>query len=112
MKLSEIITELDLENINNKPINDKITIKSCYVCDLLSQVLAGAKSDSIWITIQSHLNVIGVALMTGISAVIVCEGHAVPDNVIQKADDENIAIFQSKESAYNLAGKLYECGIR
>ena len=112
MKLAEILSVLDLENTNNKPINDEITIKSCYVCDLLSQVLAGAKRDSIWITIQSHLHVIGVAVMAGISAVIVCEGHIVPDNMIQKADDEKIALFKSKESAYYLSGKLYECGIR
>lgn len=112
MKLSEIITELNLQKINNKPIKENVIIESAYACDLLSQVLAGAKSDSIWITVQSHLNIIGVAVMAGISAIIVSDGHNIPDNVIEKADEEQIALFESKENAFQLSGKLYGLGIR
>ncbi|MBI5001424.1 MAG: iron-sulfur binding hydrogenase [Euryarchaeota archaeon] len=112
MKLSEIISKLNVQNINRKPIRDDVTIPHAYTCDLLSQVLAGAKKDSIWITIQSHLNIIGVAVMAGIPAIIVCEGHDVPDDVIEKADEEHVALFKSPENAFQLSGKLYECGIR
>ncbi len=112
MKLSEIISVLELKNINNKPIDDNVTIVHGYTCDLLSQVLASAKENSIWITVQSHLNTIGVAVMAGVSAVVVCEGHKVPDEVIEKADEEQIALLKSQESAFQLSGKLYECGIR
>jgi serine kinase of HPr protein (carbohydrate metabolism regulator) len=112
MKLSEIISKLNLEKLNNKPINDKITITNGYIGDLLSQVMAGAKPGSLWITIQSHLNIIGVAVMTNIPAIIICEGHNVPDNVIEKADEEKIAIFNSQDNAFQLAGKLFECGIK
>lgn len=111
-KLSEIIKELGLENINKKPINDDAAITSGYVGDLLSQVLASAKGDCIWMTIQSHLNVIGVAVMAGIPAIVICEGHAVPVEVIEKADEEHIALFKSEENSFQISGKLYECGIR
>ena len=63
MELAEIMTELNLQKMNEKPIKEDVTIAHGYVCDLLSQVLAGAKSNSIWVTVQSHLNVIGVAVM-------------------------------------------------
>ena len=112
MRLSEIADKLNLQNINKKPIREDVLISHGYTSDLLSQVLARAKNDSIWITVQSHLNTIGVAVMTGISAVIVCEGHDVPDEVIEKADEEQIALFKSQESAFQLSGKLFECGIR
>jgi serine kinase of HPr protein (carbohydrate metabolism regulator) len=112
MKLSEIVSELNLQPVNKKPIKDDATILHGYSCDLLSQVLASAKSDSIWITVQSHLNVIGVAVTVGIPALIICEGHEIPENVIQKADEEQIAIFKSAENAFQLSGKLNECGIR
>ena len=112
MKLSEIIKELDLEAINKKSIDDGVTIVHGYASDLLSQVLASAKQNSIWLTVQSHLNIIGVAVMTGMYAIVICEGHDVPDNVIEKADEEGIALFKSPEGAFELSGKLYERGIR
>jgi len=112
MELSEIMKKLKLENINKEPIIDGLTLEHGYTCDLLSQVLGKAKSSSIWITIQSHLNIIGVAVMVGISAIIVCEGHDVPEEVITKADEEGIVLFKSPENAYRLSGKLYKCGIR
>ena len=112
MKLSELMAELDLQIMNRKPIKDDVTVAQGYACDLLSQVLASAKNNSIWMTVQSHLNIIGVAVMAGISAVVVCEGHDIPDNVIQKADEEQVALFKSQENAFQLSGKLYERGIR
>ena len=112
MKLSEIITHLNLQNINKGTINEDTEILHGYSCDLLSQVLRGATPSSIWMTIQSHLNIIGVAVMAEIPAIIICEGHDVPENVIEKADEEHIALFKSTENAFQLSGKLYECGIR
>ncbi len=112
MKLSEIVIELNLQNINKTPIQEDVDITQGYTCDLLSQVLASAEQGSIWFTIQSHLNVMGVAVMAGIPAVVICEGHEVSDNVIEKADEEKISLFISQENAFTLSGKLYECGIR
>ena len=112
MDLSEIAVKLNLENINGKPIKENADIKHGYVCDLLSQVMATAKSNSIWITVQSHMNIVGVAVMTGIPAVIVAEGHMVASNVIEKADEEGVALFTSPETAFGLAVKLTELGVR
>jgi len=112
MELSDIMIKLELENINKGSIIDGVSVEFGYTCDLLSQVLGKAKSNSIWTTIQSHLNIVGVAVMTGISAIIVCEGHEVPEEVIEKADEEGIVLFKSADNAFWLSGKLYECGIR
>lgn len=113
MKLSEIITKLDLETLNNKPIKNNVEISHGYIGDLLSQVLASIKPNlSLWITIQCHLNIVGVAVMAGIPVIIICESHEVPNEVIAKADEENIAILRCKDNAFQLAGKLYKCGIK
>jgi predicted transcriptional regulator len=112
MKLSEIISLLDLEILNKKPIGEEIIITTGYIGDLLSQVLAAAKPNSLWLTIQRHLNIIGVAVTANIPAIIICEGHDVPYNVIQKADEEKITLLRSRYNAFQLAGKLYESGIR
>lgn len=110
MKLSEIINEFGLEKLTRDAIDHDI--QHGYSCDLLSQVLSSAKSGSIWLTIQSHLNTVGVASMVGITAIIICEGHKVPSEVIEKADEENVALLRSNENAFELSGKLYERGIR
>jgi serine kinase of HPr protein (carbohydrate metabolism regulator) len=112
MKLTGIMAKLNLECLNKKPINDEVIIKNGYISDLLSQVIAGVKPNSLWMTLQSHLNIIAVAVMANIPAIVICENHNIPDEVIMKADEEQIAIFKSKETSFQLAGKLYECGIR
>ena len=112
MKLSDIISMFDLETLNKKPIKNETMITDGYIGDLLSQVLAAAKPNSLWITIQRHLNIIGVAVTASIPAVIICEGHNIPDEVINKADEEQVALLRSKNNAFQLAGKLYKSGIR
>ena len=57
MNLSEIVSKLNLEILVEKNMDHNIEIG--YVCDLLSEVMGKAKSDSIWITV--HTNKIGRA---------------------------------------------------
>jgi hypothetical protein len=52
-----------------------------YTSDLLSDVMANAVEDAALITIQAHKNTIAVASLAGISAVIVCNGRVVPDDM-------------------------------
>ena len=112
MKLSEVMSVLGLAPLNREPVDGGTEILHGYACDLLSQVLRGSESGAIWFTIQSHLNIIGVAVMAEIAAIVVCESMEVPEDVIKKADQEDIVIFKSQETAYALSGKLYELGIR
>lgn len=112
MQLTRIVSELSLERVNQKPIDEAMDIEAGYVCDLLSQVLGSAASNSVWITVQSHMNLIGVAVMTGIRAIIVSEGHAIPEEVVRKADEESIGLYSSPENGFRLAGQLYQMGIR
>jgi len=112
LKLAEIQQLLELTKVGSEPLDENADVEYGYVCDLLSQVLAGARSNSIWITVQSHMNIVGVASMAGIKAVIISDGHKVPDEVMAKAAEEGIAMFRSDLNGFKLAGKLYESGIR
>ena len=112
MKLREIIDELDVTVLNKLDYDQEMEILNGYICDLLSQVLGKAKKDSIWITVQSHMNIIGVATMVDAKAIIVCEGHEVPNDVVEKADEEGIVIMKSEEGAFVLGGELYKRGVQ
>jgi len=83
-----------------------------YVGDLLSIVMRSAKADSIWFTVQSHVNIVAVAAITGVKAIVLCEGLEFDNETIEKAREEGINLYVSSESSYIAAGKVYELGIR
>ncbi|HHV74066.1 MULTISPECIES: DRTGG domain-containing protein [Thermoanaerobacterium] len=83
-------------------------VSNVYVCDLLSFVMSHVKSGSAWVTIQTHVNVIAVAVMTEISCIIICEGEKLDENAKEKADDENIPVIAFNGSSYEAAIKLSE----
>lgn len=86
-------------------------VLSGYCCDLLSWVMAHGKSGMAWITVQTHMNVVAVATLMDMAAVIVPEGIAVQDDVVQKAAGEGVAMLSSEKTAYELCGLMYGAGV-
>ncbi len=86
-------------------------VKGVYCGDLLSWVMSKAKAGNVWITIQSHINVIAVASLVGISAVVIVEGSEVELGVLEKAEEEEIAIFTTDRPAYEIASLCAQKGI-
>ena len=103
MTINELSDKLGLEKLSDGPERE---VASCYISDLLSRVLGGCKEDDIWITVQSSINMVAVAVMTEVSCVILPEGLTAPDNVVEKANEEGLTIFSSKETAYALATQI------
>lgn len=83
-------------------------VNGVYLCDLLSFVISHAKSGNVWITIQTHINIVAVAVLTGISCIIIPESESIQNDTIEKANKENIPIFKYNGSSYDAAIKLYE----
>ncbi|SHH51058.1 iron-sulfur binding hydrogenase [Thermosipho atlanticus] len=109
MKLSKIIEQIPVKKVL---WNSDYEISHAYTGDLLSMVMKNAKSDSIWITVQSHVNIVAVASMVGIRAIILCEGKDFSQETVEKAKDEGITLLKSNENAYTISGKLYELGLK
>ena len=103
MTIKELSEKLSLKRLSGDADTE---IASCYISDLLSRVLGGCQSGDIWITVQSSLNMVAVAMMTDASCVILPEGLIAPDNVIDKANQEGLLVFSSEESAFSLAVKI------
>jgi predicted transcriptional regulator len=107
MKVTDLVQELNLKVFTpgvelNKPIS------GAYVSDLLSDVMGYAREDQIWITLQSHLNVVAIASLKDLSAVLLVKGIVPPDDVINKAEAEGIAILGTTEQTFNVSGKIYK----
>jgi hypothetical protein len=110
-KLKDIITELNLKVLS---VGDNLDIEvtSGCCCDLLSWVMANGKKNDIWITVQTHVNIVAVASLLELSGIIISSGLTVDEKTIEKAKDEGVTLLSSSMSAFQLAGILYNIGIK
>jgi hypothetical protein len=83
-----------------------------YSGDLLSDVMAHAKRGDIWITRQAHPNIVAVAVVRMLSGIVIINNRQPEEITIQKAEKEKLPILTSELPAFELAGRLYEFGIK
>jgi hypothetical protein len=110
MKLKEVVEKFGFEV---KCGVDKLDqeISGGYTSDLLSDVIANAKAGDIWITLQIHENIVGVASMKDLLGIIIINGRQPEEETSEKAKEENIPIMVSDLPAFQLVGELYQLGI-
>ncbi|MCX7838867.1 MAG: DRTGG domain-containing protein [Anaerolineae bacterium] len=82
-----------------------------YCADLLSCVMARAKAGNVWVTLQAHPNVLAVAVLLELAAVIVTEGAPIPDEVKTRADAEGIALLATPHTTFWVVSELARLGI-
>jgi serine kinase of HPr protein (carbohydrate metabolism regulator) len=111
MTIREIIEALSLEVLCSERNIDR-DIEGGYASDMLSCVMAGARKGNIWVTLLTHLNVMAVAVLLEIPAIIISERSPIEPPVLQKAEDEGIVVLHSTEDTYTVVGKLYELGVK
>lgn len=109
MTVSRICDALGLEHVCGDCSAEVI---SGYVGDLLSEVMAQAKPDSVWVTVQSHVNILAVATIVGIRAIVLCGGHEYPQEVVEKATNEGICLLKTQKPAFEVVGEIYSLGLR
>lgn len=81
-------------------------IHAAYTSDLLSDVMGNAPDESILITIQGHKNTIAVASLAGIEAVLLCSNRSVPQDMLDAAKNEGVAIFTTSENQFTASYKI------
>jgi hypothetical protein len=111
MKLDDIVQRLSL-TVHTPANNLNVEISGGYACDLLSHVMAKGKAGSLWITVQGHPNMVAVASLIGLAGVIVAEGAKIEPAAIEKAEQEGVPLLASALTTYEVAGKLWELGVR
>jgi hypothetical protein len=112
MNLGKIIQTLELKPLTGPRDYTQITSDGGYASDLLSCVIAGAKSQSVWITLQGHIIVVAVASMLDLSAVILTEGVQPDEEVLDRANQQGVILLSTPLSTYEVAGRLWELGLR
>ena len=105
MKLSTAAELLELKTIQGQ-YTDSI-INDAYTSDLLSDVMGNSPDEAVLITIKAHKNTVAVAVLKDSPAIIICNNRSVPEDMIQSAKDENIAVFVSRENQFTVSGRLF-----
>ncbi len=107
MKISDILNELSLEvKTGRDSLPNNIT--GVYVSDLLSDVMANSGEGNVWITLQTHLNIVAVAGLKNLAGIIIVGNRPVQEDVLQKAEAEKVTILSTPLPAFETAGKLYQ----
>jgi predicted transcriptional regulator len=107
MKTTEIIDLLELRIISGTSGADA-AVTGGYVSDLLSDVMGNAKEGQVWITLQTHQNIIAVASLKELAAIIIVKGLKPDADTIEKSNQENILVLSTDLDTFTVAGRLFE----
>ncbi len=114
MLLSDIKNLLDAK-VLTKESNDELSQKDIHTacgCDLMSDVLAFVKDQSLLLTGLINPQVIRTAEMMDIVAVCFVRGKLPAEEVIELANEKGITILSTELPLYISCGKLYSEGLR
>ena len=73
--------------------------------------MANAPAGCIWLTVQTHQNIVPVAVLHEMAAVVIAGGQEPDPETIDKANEEGVPILLWPESAFELAGRLCKDGM-
>ncbi len=109
MKVQDVMSIVQAQALSDSV---DLEVVGCYISDLLSDVLAHASPGMLWITIQTHHNVISVASMKDIAAVLFTCGRKPDGAIIAEAEEHGIMLLSTPLSSFEAAGRLWQAGLR
>lgn len=113
MTLAEIAKELDLEILTDTRELSQRKPTAGYASDMLSRVMAHAPRDgALWVTLQSHANIVAVGAVLGLSAIIITEGELPDEATIAKATEMGVPLLATAKPTFHVVGNLWRLGLR
>jgi predicted transcriptional regulator len=83
-----------------------------YASDLLSCVMAKARQGNVWVTLQSHVNIVAVAALLQLAGIIVTEGMVPDPATLDKANEEGVPILTTECTTFSVVAQLARLGIK
>ncbi len=110
MQIKEIIDSLGLDVFSGENNLDR-KVTGGIISDMLSDVMAQAQKGSIWVTNQTHENVLAIVFFKSLAGVILPAGLQLDEEAATKAREKNLVVLRTERSAFEIVGKLYDLGI-
>lgn len=106
MKVSDIVSQLGLEVCSgaeglNRPV------EGGYTSDLLSDVMGNAEVGMVWITLQTHKNVMAIASLKELAAIILVNGQQPEEDTAEQSNLEGIPVLSTSMPTFEVSGKLF-----
>lgn len=106
MTVEELATKLNLKVLSGRQgLNREIT--GGYTSDLLSDVMGSINEGMLWITLQTHVNVMAIASLKEVAAIIMVKGLQPEANTMEQSENEGIPILGTSESTFDITGRIY-----
>jgi predicted transcriptional regulator len=106
MNIKDIIEKIGVKVLSGKDSLDT-PISGGYTSDLLSDVIANSKEGNVWITLQTHQNIIAVAKLKDLAGIVLVNNRTPDEETLKKAEDERVPLMITHESAFVISGKLH-----
>ncbi|MDL2266148.1 serine kinase [Parabacteroides sp. OttesenSCG-928-G07] len=104
MKVSSLRDILQL-NVFTQESDGEIT--GGYASDLLSDVMGRMDEGMIWVTMQTHQNIVAVASLKEASAILIVNGLVPDEETIAKSREEKVVLLGTAMPAFEVCGKIY-----
>lgn len=86
-------------------------IQGGYASDLLSDVMANSREGDIWVTLQKHVNVLAVAQLNGLAAIVLVNDRKPEPETAARAEEIGIPIISTPLQSFEASGILFSSGI-
>ena len=110
MTLEELGRQISLE-VKTAPGKLNVEVTSGYASDMLSCVMAKAQEGTVWVTVQTHSNIVAVASLLNLAGIIVTEGMTLDATTVEKANEEGVPILTTGLTAFTVVGRLFKLGV-
>ena len=107
MKVRELVENLNLKVLSGENGLDR-DIDGCYVSDLLSDVMGNAEMGNVWVTLQTHKNVMAIASLKELACVILVKGLTPSEDTVEQSNEEGIPFLSTDMQTYETVGKIYQ----
>lgn len=110
MLVKDLVEKFDLSVAAGEKALDR-EVMDGYCGDLLSEIMGNAPAGCAWLTVQGHQNIVAVAVLREMAAIIITGGQEPDEETIAKANQEGIPILLWPNSSFRLAGHIFSAGV-
>ena len=107
MKVSDLVKKLELTVFCGEENLDAV-VKGGYTSNLLSDVMGHMEEGMLWITMQTHQNIVAVSTLKDAAAVLIVNGASPDEETLQKGIEEGVPLLGTPLSAFVVSGKIYQ----
>jgi predicted transcriptional regulator len=74
--------------------------------------MTGADPNAVWVTLMAHGNIVAVAALLDLAAVIITEDAQPEEETIKQAEEKGVTLLSSPKDNFHIVGKLWDLGLR